>query len=70
MSHSERLDNLTARMEAREQIEGSSTELATMKVDITTLQVNVDQLRFKDIYMLWGEVTLPDVPKFVPTFEP
>ncbi|WMV32550.1 hypothetical protein MTR67_025935 [Solanum verrucosum] len=69
-SYKERLDNLTTRMEAREKTQGSSVELNAMRGHISTLRIDVDQLRSIDISILWGEVPSLDTPKFVPTSKP
>jgi len=61
-SHNVRLDDLTTRLEAREEVEGSFGALDAMQYKITTLRVEVVQFQSMDISMLWGDVSLPDAP--------
>uniref|UniRef100_M1BET2 Integrase core domain containing protein n=1 Tax=Solanum tuberosum TaxID=4113 RepID=M1BET2_SOLTU len=60
-------DNLTAKMEAREKVDGSLDELPIIRGEIIVLRVDVDQLRSNDISMLSCDVPLPDMPEYVPS---
>lgn len=59
------MDNLTAREETREKSEGSLAQLTIVRGGIAKLHVNVDQLSFTDISILWGEVRFPNMPESV-----
>lgn len=61
-SHGERLDNLTARLEAQEEAKGSSGAVHTMRDKLVTLQAEVTQFQSIGISLLLGDVPLPNVP--------
>ncbi|KAH0751893.1 hypothetical protein KY285_005041 [Solanum tuberosum] len=68
-SHNLRLDKLTVRVEALEEIGGRSSVVDTLKEKVATLRVEVVQIQYMDISTLWGEVPFLEVtemPSVVP----
>ena len=59
VSHDERLDNITSRIDVVEDVEGNSDALATIRIDITTLKADMDQMRSTNTLTIEGEVSLP-----------